>query len=182
MHGFKFKSIYFPTVTSTERHWDCGFNKYREVFKAIDVFMALCFNATEVLPADNVWNEGKKLTSRPLHSIMLHGGKCGSCMGVYDFLAVVISAMSHLLAVNSQQFGTTYFYDTLEKRVFLYDTYVKYGSAGKCQRKFRDERVPRRQTIHNLVNKIRKTGILTDNKTKHKRRVLTGEKWSVLFF
>jgi hypothetical protein len=35
---------------------------------------------------------------------------------------------------------------------------VKYGSAGKCRRKFRDERVPSRQTIHNLVDKLRKTG------------------------
>jgi hypothetical protein len=26
---------------------------------------------------------------------------------------------------------------TLEQRVFLYDTYVKYGSARKCRRKFR---------------------------------------------
>jgi hypothetical protein len=42
---------------------------------------------------------------------------------------------------------------TLEQHVFLYDTYVKYGSAEKCwqkfQRNFRDERVPSRQTIHN---------------------------------
>jgi hypothetical protein len=48
---------------------------------------------------------------------------------------------------------------TLGQRVFLYDTYVKYGSAGKyrrkCRRKFRDETVYSRQTIHNLVNKQR---------------------------
>jgi hypothetical protein len=66
---------------------------------------------------------------------------------------------------------------TLEQRVFLYDTYVKYGPAGKCRRKFRrkfrDERVPSRQKIHNVVNKLRTTGLLTDKKTKHKRRVLT---------
>jgi hypothetical protein len=53
---------------------------------------------------------------------------------------------------------------TLEQRVFLYDTYMKYGSAGKCRRKFRrkfrDERFPSRQTIHNLVNKLRTTGLL----------------------
>jgi hypothetical protein len=61
---------------------------------------------------------------------------------------------------------------TLEKSAFLYDTYVKYGSAGKC--KFRGERVPSRQTIHNLVNKLR-TGFLIDKKTKQKRRVLTEE-------
>jgi hypothetical protein len=64
---------------------------------------------------------------------------------------------------------------TLEQHVYLYDTYVKYGSAGKCRRKFRlkfrGERVPSRQTIHNLVNKPR-TGFLIDKKTKHKRRVL----------
>jgi transposase len=69
---------------------------------------------------------------------------------------------------------------TLEQRVFLYDTYVKYGSAAKCRRKLRrnfcDERVPSRQAIHNLVNKLRITGLLIDKKQKHKRRVLTEEK------
>jgi transposase len=68
----------------------------------------------------------------------------------------------------------------LQQRVFLYDTHVKYGSVGKCRRKsrrkFREERVLSRQTIHNLVNKLRTTGLLTDKKTKHKRRVLTKEK------
>jgi transposase len=61
--------------------------------------------------------------------------------------------------------------------VFLYDIYVKYGSAGKRRRKFRlnfrDERVPSRQTIHNLVNKFRTAGFLIDKKQKHKCRVLT---------
>jgi hypothetical protein len=64
---------------------------------------------------------------------------------------------------------------TLEQRVFLYDTYMKYESARKCRQKFRrnfrDERVPSRQTIHNLVNKLRTTGILIDKKQKHKHRV-----------
>jgi hypothetical protein len=68
---------------------------------------------------------------------------------------------------------------TFEQRVFLCDTYVKYGSAGKCRRKFRpkvrNERVPIRQTIHKLVNKLRTTGLLIDKKRKHKRRVLTEE-------
>jgi hypothetical protein len=67
----------------------------------------------------------------------------------------------------------------LEQRVFLYDTYVKYGSARKCRRKFRskfrDERVPSREAIHNSMNKLR-TGLLTDKKQKHERRVLTEEK------
>jgi transposase len=69
---------------------------------------------------------------------------------------------------------------TLEQRVFLYDSYVKYRSARKCQRKFRrkfrDERVPSRQTIHNLVNKLRSTGLWRDKEQKHKRRVRTEEK------
>jgi transposase len=69
---------------------------------------------------------------------------------------------------------------TLEQYVFLYDTLVKYESAGKCRQtfrcKFRDERVPSRQTIYNLVNKLRTMGLLIDKKTEHKRRVLTEEK------
>jgi transposase len=69
---------------------------------------------------------------------------------------------------------------TLGQRVVLYDTYVKYGSAGKCRRKFRrtfrNERVPSKQSIHNFVNKHKTTGLLIDKKTKHKRRVLAEEK------
>jgi hypothetical protein len=61
--------------------------------------------------------------------------------------------------------------------MFLYDTNVKYGSARECRRKFRrkfrDERVPSRQTIHSMVNKLTVTGLLTDKKHKHKHRVLT---------
>jgi hypothetical protein len=56
---------------------------------------------------------------------------------------------------------------------------VKYGSARRCQQKFRqfhDEKVPSRQTIHNLVNKLRTVGLLMDKKQKHKRQVLTEEK------
>jgi hypothetical protein len=65
---------------------------------------------------------------------------------------------------------------TLEQCVFLYDTYAKYVSARKrrrkFRRKFRDERLPSRETIHNLVTKLRSTGLLTDKKQEHKRRVL----------
>jgi transposase len=59
---------------------------------------------------------------------------------------------------------------------------MKYGSARKCRRKFRhtskfhDERVSSRQTIHNLLNKLRTTGLLIDKKEKHKCQVLTEEK------
>jgi hypothetical protein len=63
---------------------------------------------------------------------------------------------------------------TLEQRIFMYDIYVKYGATKKCRRKFRDEGVPSRRTIHNLVNKLRSTELLIDN--KHKRRVLAEEK------
>jgi hypothetical protein len=53
-------------------------------------------------------------------------------------------------------------------------------SAIKCRRKFRrkfrDERVPSRQTIHNLVNKLRTTGLVTNKKQELSRRVLTEEK------
>jgi hypothetical protein len=69
---------------------------------------------------------------------------------------------------------------TLEQHVFMYDSYVKYGFIRKCERKFRrefhDEKVPSRQTIHNLVNKLRTTGLLIDKKQKYKRQVRTEEK------
>jgi hypothetical protein len=69
---------------------------------------------------------------------------------------------------------------TLQQHVFLHDTYVKYGSVGKCRQKFqcrfRDERVPSRKTIHNLVNKLRTMGLLMDKEKTHKCRVLTEAK------
>jgi hypothetical protein len=68
----------------------------------------------------------------------------------------------------------------LEQRIFLFDTYVKYGSPRKCRRKFRrkfhDERVHSRQTIHSLVNKLISAELLIDKKQKRKRRLLTEEK------
>jgi transposase len=69
---------------------------------------------------------------------------------------------------------------TLEQRVFLYVTHVKYGSARKCRREFRDERVLSRQTIHNLVNKLRTTGLLVDKERKYNRRFLSEEKLDVI--
>jgi hypothetical protein len=91
----------------------------------------------------------------------------GSC---YQCQAAVIGAMSYFFPVNIL---SAVCYDmvryTLEQRVFVYDTYVKYGSAGKCRRKFRrkfhGERVPSRQTIHHLVNKLR-TGFLIDRRLR----------------
>jgi hypothetical protein len=39
--------------------------------------------------------------------------------------------------------------------------------------KFRYERVPSRQTIHNSMNKLRTTGLWIDKKQKHNHRVVT---------
>jgi hypothetical protein len=58
---------------------------------------------------------------------------------------------------------------TLEQCVFLYDTYVKYNSACKSQQKFCDEKVPSRQTIHNLVSKLRLTRLLRVKKKKQQK-------------
>jgi hypothetical protein len=57
---------------------------------------------------------------------------------------------------------------TLEQRIFLYDTNVKYGYVKKCRRKFRDERVLSRRTIQNL-NKLSSAGLLTDKNEEHMR-------------
>jgi hypothetical protein len=114
--------------------------------------------------ADNVWNEGTWLTYRPLHCIMFHSEQCGSCVGVCIQFASSVQELSALLAISSvtlsEQCCASWWG---EQCVFLHVTHVKYGSAGKCRWKFRqkccDERVPNRQTIHNLVNKLRTTGL-----------------------
>ncbi|PNF27923.1 hypothetical protein B7P43_G03402 [Cryptotermes secundus] len=49
---------------------------------------------------------------------------------------------------------------TLEQRVFLYDTYVKCGSAGKCK-------FPTDRQFYNLVNRLEPMGLLIDNRTKN---------------
>jgi hypothetical protein len=95
----------------------------------------------------------------------------GSCYGCHELFLPSKHLVSSVLDIVRY---------TLEQCVFVYDTYMKYGSAGKCRRKFRrkfrGERVPGRQIIHSLVNKHRTTGFLIDKKTKHKRRALTEEK------
>ncbi|XP_069683792.1 probable ATP-dependent RNA helicase DDX52 isoform X1 [Periplaneta americana] len=69
---------------------------------------------------------------------------------------------------------------TLEQRIFLYDTYVKCSSARQCQtnfhHKFPDVTIPSRTTVHNLVNKVRRTGSILNKKRVQERRVLTEEK------
>jgi hypothetical protein len=64
---------------------------------------------------------------------------------------------------------------TLQHPLILYDSHVKCSSAGKSQRKFRLPmlQVPHRNTIHNLVSKVRTTGMLTDRKTDPQCQVLT---------
>jgi hypothetical protein len=69
---------------------------------------------------------------------------------------------------------------TFEQRVFLYDIYVKYGSARMCQRKLGrkccDERVTRIKTIHSFVNKLRTASLLIDKRREYESRALTKEK------
>jgi hypothetical protein len=68
---------------------------------------------------------------------------------------------------------------TVEKRVFLYESYVKCASARKCRRKFRRKfpgiTVPNTTGIRELINRVRSTGSLLDKKHANKDRVLTEE-------
>jgi hypothetical protein len=111
---------------------------------------------------------------------MLHGQQCGSLFIIWQEYTAVINSISHLFSVqlvsSVVRHGAAYFRATCISVCHPY----KIRSARKCRRKFRrtfrDERVPSRQTIHNLVNTLRTTGLSTDNKQKHKRPVLTEEK------
>ncbi|KAJ4451314.1 hypothetical protein ANN_02775 [Periplaneta americana] len=69
---------------------------------------------------------------------------------------------------------------TLEQHIFLYDAYVKYSSVRRCRREFEHRfagvRITSRSTIHDLVNKVRRTGYFLNKKRVQQRRVLTEEK------
>ncbi|KAJ4430118.1 hypothetical protein ANN_22328 [Periplaneta americana] len=60
-----------------------------------------------------------------------------------------------------------------EQCTFLEDAYVKYSSARRCRREFEhrfaDVRIPSRSTIHNLVNKVRRTGSFLNKKRVQQR-------------
>jgi hypothetical protein len=95
---------------------------------------------------------------------------------VYD-LSSPLAIWSQLQLVSSVVcHGAVYF----REHIFMYDTYVKYRAARKCQQKFwrniHDERVPSRQKVHNLVNKLRTAGLLINKKHKQRCWVLTEEK------
>jgi hypothetical protein len=63
-------------------------------------------------------------------------------------------------------------------------TYEKCKSVRKCQRKFRRKfsniRAPHRNTIHNLVKKLRTNGILIDKRTSLRRTLLSEELFKIL--
>lgn len=69
---------------------------------------------------------------------------------------------------------------TLQQRMFMYDSYVITSSCREVvrqfQTKFPGERVPSRETVRLLVNKLRDTGSILDKKRNVKRRVLTEDK------
>jgi hypothetical protein len=104
---------------------------------------------------------------------------CGSLFMICQQYAAVISCICHFVLRIYSWWAVPYvmMQYTLQQCVLLYNTYAQYGYSRKCQQKFwykfHDERVPSRQTIHNLVNKLRTTGLLLDKKQKHKCQVLT---------
>jgi hypothetical protein len=110
---------------------------------------------------------------------MFQGEQCYECLGIYDLSAVGGSYQLRSFSFTVSEHCYIMAQYPLEQFLSLNNIYVKYGSARKCRRKFlrkfHDERVPSRQTIHNLVNKLRSTGVGIDKKQTCKRRVLTEE-------
>jgi hypothetical protein len=62
----------------------------------------------------------------------------------------------------------------------VYESYVKCGSARKCQRKFRSKfpgiTFPSTTGIHKLIKKVRYTGSLLDKKSAKKNAVCSPKK------
>ena len=69
---------------------------------------------------------------------------------------------------------------TVQQRLFMYDNYVKTDSCREVVRRFitqfPDVRRPNRDTVRQLVNKMRETGSLLNKKKRIRKRVLTEEK------
>ena len=69
---------------------------------------------------------------------------------------------------------------TLQQRIFIYDSYVITSSCREVVRRFQANypgvRVPSREAVRLLVNKLRETGSILDKKRIVKRRVLTKQK------
>jgi hypothetical protein len=126
------------------------------------------------------WMKGSYELCGPLYGIVFHGEQYGSCMGIClcgRQLSVPLAVCCYLQLVSSViRHGTACF-----RAMYISVWYLRaYWFVRKCRRKFRrkfrDETVRSRHTIHNFVNKLRSTGLLIDQKQKHKRLVLTEEK------
>jgi hypothetical protein len=114
-----------------------------------------------------------------LHSIIFHSKQGGSCVGVSLWFASSGQQLSAPLTICSQlqlvssvvHHGVAHVRGTCITVWHLRE--IRF--AGKVRQKFwckiHDERVPSRQTIHILVNKLRTMGLL--KKQKHKHTVLT---------
>jgi hypothetical protein len=146
---------------------------YTEVLTFVDWLTALRFAAAGAPPS------GKRIWILPMNqyawwtinvmdsltALCFTGSSAIHAWGfVYDFQqwTAVISPISRSLNFNQWAVWRVMVRDTSEQRVILYDTYMKCASArecrGKFRRKFHDARVPSRQTLHNLANKLRTTG------------------------
>jgi hypothetical protein len=97
---------------------------------------------------------------------------CGSLLMICQQQAAVISSISHFFSVTvSEQSGMSWC-SILWSKICICVTPMWRTDLLESVR----ENVPRRKTIHSLVNKLRTMGILIDKKQKHKCPVLIEEK------
>jgi hypothetical protein len=137
----------------------------------------------EILPSETLLNtnfrtmEKLKLWLTPQHcftlSSVIHVGKCA-----HD-LAAVTSGSCFVL--RYRLLGSVLFHDGvyLEQCVSLHDMWKQFCKKvlAKCQCKFHDERISSTKAIHNVLNKLRSLGLLTDKKQKCKRCLLRTITW-----
>lgn len=68
---------------------------------------------------------------------------------------------------------------SVQQRVFMYDSYVKYSSWKKCVQKFSRKypgfTLPSKSTIYRIVRQVHRTGTVLDKKRNRRRHVLTEE-------
>jgi hypothetical protein len=187
-------TLFSNTLYSSHLHLNYGLNNTttaRRIFNMWTGSMALRFAPTgaplavkriRILPMNqHAWRpitleiEESYWLCGMLDGCIFHGDQCGSCMIIWLWfissgrhLSAPLVICSQLKLVSSViRHGAVYFRATC---VSVW--HVKCRFATKCRRKFRrkflDEKVPSRQTIHNSANKLRWTRLLIDKIQKYR--------------
>jgi hypothetical protein len=65
---------------------------------------------------------------------------------------------------------------SVEHKLFIYDNFVQRFAWMKCRRKYPDDKVPCKATIHSIVTELHSSLSVMDKKKSRKRHIMAQEK------